>query len=168
MCVEVIMPKKVAFNRLWGGNLVLTENVLMKFDKFKQINSEAPESGGFLIGRSILGAKHIIVDYITLPTKDDTRTRFFFHLDSKKHQSVIKSIWEWSSGAYNYLGHWHTHPEQVPHPSHIDTKDWLRRIKEDFYHLGVIFFLIIGQSEIRAWEGNKHEVRPLEIAYVEN
>ncbi|MBU4046695.1 MAG: Mov34/MPN/PAD-1 family protein, partial [Gammaproteobacteria bacterium] len=36
------------------------------------------------------------------------------------------SRWAASQGTVRYLGEWHTHPEDHPHPSNLDRTEWQR------------------------------------------
>jgi integrative and conjugative element protein (TIGR02256 family) len=72
---------------------------------------------------------HIHVSDVTRPQKKDIRTRFSFNRKDPHHQWYADELWNKSGGIVGYLGEWHTHPEQLPKPSSIDTGDWLRITK---------------------------------------
>lgn len=57
-----------------------------------------------------------------------------------------------SGGTTVYLGEWHTHPEDVPHPSWIDERDWRRIVSKARYEQSHLVFVIAGRIEIRAFE----------------
>ena len=53
----------------------------------------------------------------------------------------------------NYLGEWHTHPEDVPSPSSHDRRDWLRTLDTAQFEQSFLFFIIVGRTSIGVWEG---------------
>ena len=87
--------------------------------------------------------------------RGDRATRHSFHRSRAPHQRAIDEAWTRSQGSCVYLGEWHTHPEPDPHPSTIDLDDWRRRLREDDVEAPYLFFVIVGQSRISAWEGSR-------------
>lgn len=51
-----------------------------------------------------------------------------------------------------YLGEWHTHPEEIPTPSVIDRIGWAKKLLADSFS-EAIFFVILGTTTVRVWEG---------------
>jgi integrative and conjugative element protein (TIGR02256 family) len=122
---------------------------------FAQLSSDAKEAGGVLIGRHIIGTDDVVIDKVTKPSRSDRRTWASFHRARKYHQDILDEEWRASGGTRVYLGEWHTHPEPVPAPSTVDMTDWQRRLRRDLVEASFLFFLIVGQSEVRAWEGSR-------------
>jgi integrative and conjugative element protein (TIGR02256 family) len=89
--------------------------------------------------------------------KKDKQTRNSFYRSSK-HNELVQKIWKKTNGFSTFLGLWHTHPENVPHNSSIDKKDWLDSLLKSKYEKDCLFFLIIGRSHIRCWVGLKDKV----------
>jgi integrative and conjugative element protein (TIGR02256 family) len=123
--------------------------------RFRQSRRRDPESGGVLLGRHLHEDGHVVVDAVTTPMRGDRATRHSFHRSHAPHQRAIDEAWERSKGSCVYLGEWHTHPEPDPHPSTIDLDDWRRRLREDDVEAPYLFFVIVGQTRISAWEGSR-------------
>ncbi|OQP45119.1 hypothetical protein A4D02_34720 [Niastella koreensis] len=142
------------------GRIKLSSNVLITMDGFIQREETTPESGGVLLGRFIKYSKDIVIDKISVPMKDDICTRYSFKRLSLGHQKMIDEEWTQSKGTCNYLGEWHTHPEEFPIPSNVDTRNWKRKLKSDVFSARFLYFIIVGMTEIKIWEGDR---RTLEI-----
>lgn len=140
------------FQRSCGGNVKVTKTAIELWAPYVQDSSSKFEAGGVLLGRRILDTNDIIVDIVTTPMPNDRRKRFQFFRSKTGHQERIKQAWQDSSGATNYLGEWHTHPEDTPRPSCVDRWDWKSLVKAVDFEGDELFFFIVGIEHIRAWE----------------
>jgi len=150
------MAKPLYFARPDHSRLKLGTDALGQMLAFRQSRKRDPEAGGVLLGRHLNEGGHVIVDAVTTPMPGDHATRHSFHRTHAPHQRAIDEAWSRSGGCSVYLGEWHTHPEPDPHPSSIDLDDWRRRLREDDVEAACLFFIIVGQEQVAAWEG----VRP--------
>lgn len=111
---------------------------------------KACEAGGILIGRENAGNTNLVIEYITEPMSKDKRSRYRFLRQDTGHIDFFEKLYNENEGIYGYIGEWHTHPENIPHYSFIDSNNWRRigkKIKsEKQYHL------IVGIQEIGIWE----------------
>lgn len=82
------------------------------------------EAGGLLLG-SVHGA-NMLIEQATVPTEWDKRFRYLFERMPFGHEVIALSRWTASNGTIRYLGEWHTHPEDHPHPSGLDRSEWNR------------------------------------------
>ncbi|MEM6719180.1 MAG: Mov34/MPN/PAD-1 family protein [Bacteroidota bacterium] len=122
---------------------------------FIQDTSQKTEAGGVLLGRFIIDSKNIVIDKVTVPMIGDERSRHKFIRGEKMHQRVITNAWKKSIGTCNYLGEWHTHPQEYPTPSSQDIKNWKEILSTRTFSSQYLYFIIIGTKEIRIWEGSK-------------
>tara|TARA_B100000700_G_C14947880_1_gene810120 strand:+ start:356 stop:853 length:498 start_codon:yes stop_codon:yes gene_type:complete len=132
----------------------VSPSLLARLCDFRQLGLNDPESGGVLIGRHLATSNAILIDQLTLPQNEDIKTRTSFSR-SKKHNKLVKEIWESSNGQSTYVGLWHTHPEPTPQHSPTDKKDWINSLRKSRYEGNLLFFMIVGQSCIRMWMGDK-------------
>ncbi|MCY1018629.1 Mov34/MPN/PAD-1 family protein [Pyxidicoccus sp. MSG2] len=123
--------------------------------RFQQVEAGQPEAGGVLLGRHIVRCLDVVIDEATCPMPGDLRGPVTFHRSREHHQRVIDERWHSSEGTCLYLGEWHTHPEPHPMPSHVDVRDWRRRLREDRFEGASLFFIIVGTREVRVWEGDR-------------
>jgi len=119
---------------------------------YRQNDRSAPEAGGVLLGRIVVERPDVVVETVTVPSSDDRRSRFAFFRARRPTQAAIDAAWEASGDTQNYLGEWHTHPEDHPSPSWVDRRDWQRLSHEAHFEQAALFFLIVGRSSIAAWE----------------
>lgn len=132
--------------------LTVTEQLF----SFRQLKNSSPESGGIILGRLLIDNTDIIIDEISSPGPKDFRSRFSFLRRRDSAQKRVDSAWNQSNGTLVYLGEWHTHPEDIPTPSHsIDLKEWRRISKEASFEQDFLLFLIVGRTQTNAWELEK-------------
>lgn len=92
------------------------------FSSHVQACAVAPESGGLLLGT--VHGQGMLISEATTPTQMDGRWRTLFERMPFGHSAIAKRRWRASSGTVRYLGEWHTHPEDHPHPSGTDLAEW--------------------------------------------
>lgn len=136
------------------GLVRVSASLLTRLCKFRQLKLNSSESGGALIGRHLATSGTILIDELTIPQKEDVKRRTSF-ARSKKHSELVREVWEASNGQSTYVGLWHTHPESAPQYSSIDKKDWINSLNKSRYEGNLLFFVIVGQSYIRMWMGDK-------------
>ena len=118
------------FKRGSGAHLLIGANALSVILEHRQTSSDRKESGGMLIGRFIQNSEDVVVDLASAPASQDLATRFTFWRSCAPAQKIVNDLWEESHSTANYLGEWHTHPEDDPKPSHIDVLNWKRILKK--------------------------------------
>ena len=96
--------------------------VFDRVNPFRQRESAASEAGGILLGYR-RGA-HLYVVVATAPGHEDHGTRVSFRRSANGDREQALSGWYRSDHALDYLGEWHTHPEQTPNPSGTDHRAW--------------------------------------------
>lgn len=149
------LTTRLRFLRPDGSRLVVSAPALAVMISFQQRTWRDAEAGGVLLGRLLRDAPHVVVDEVTTPMSGDRRWFTGFHRSQRAHQQVIDDSWAASGGTCQYLGEWHTHPEENPRPSWIDRCDWRRRLAQDSYDATSLFFLIVGTRTVAAWEGTR-------------
>lgn len=95
---------------------------LETFYQHVQTTDSNCEAGGLLLG-SVHGT-HMLIEQATAPTAHDKRSRYLFERMPFGHETIAWSRWVASQGTIRYLGEWHTHPEDHPHPSGLDRSEW--------------------------------------------
>lgn len=111
----------------WATNdkrtlLHFSKPTLETFCQHVQASDTDCEAGGLLLG-SVHGA-HMLIEEATIPTAWDKRFRYLFERMPFGHEAIALSRWTASQGTVRYLGEWHTHPEDHPHPSGLDRSEW--------------------------------------------
>lgn len=128
------------------------DNILQIMQKHIQVARKCSEAGGILIGRENCGNSNLIIEFITEPMPLDKRSRYRFLRKDTGHLDFFEKLYEENAGVYGYMGEWHTHPENVPQYSSIDSDNW-RKIGKEIkgrtqYHV------IAGIQEMGIWEYN--------------
>ena len=150
-----IQSDNLVYVRPNGGRIKLPVEVIMSIRGFVQNDRHKPEGGGVMLGRYIIGSQDVVIDKISFPMPGDKATRTTFFRKKRAHQQIIDKEWEDSNHTCTYLGEWHTHPERCPTPSCIDEFNWKKKLKKDVFDSDHLFFLIVGTSEMRMWEGHR-------------
>jgi integrative and conjugative element protein (TIGR02256 family) len=146
---------RLRFARPGGGVFEFSANALAVIDAYRQLRPEATEAGGILLGRMILESQDIVIDEATLPSAPDRRKRFSFFRARQPAQKLVERAWGKSDRTQNYLGEWHTHPEDYPSPSALDLKNWKKILRRSVFEQGSLFFVIGGRRAVGTWEGTK-------------
>lgn len=146
------MTSEYVYRRLNGGVVRISSDAVSLMRSHVQVDEDLPESGGILLGRLIAESNDVIVDHAIPPCSEDRASRFRFFRAARPANQSIHDYWERSCGACNYLGEWHTHPEDCPTPSCIDRRNWLRILKKSKLEQEFLFFIIIGRVNLRLWE----------------
>jgi integrative and conjugative element protein (TIGR02256 family) len=146
---------ELRFSRPAEGVVEFAEGALAHLLMHRQLSKGAPEAGGVLLGRLVKGLPDIIVDHALGPSPQDRRGRFFFFRAKSPAQTLIDQAWQASGQTLNYLGEWHTHPEDDPSPSCIDKRDWSRISARARYEQSSLLFVIVGRKHLRVWEAPK-------------
>ncbi|NQT56991.1 MAG: Mov34/MPN/PAD-1 family protein [Desulfobacteraceae bacterium] len=124
--------------------LRISSEVLNAFYKHRQTSSRVYESGGILVGRVL--DEYILIEKATTPGRDDKQGSFFFHRHKSRAQSLVNSAFAESQGKQIYIGEWHTHREETPHPSFIDKWEIKRAFKKSRLNLKFIILIIVGND----------------------
>ncbi|NTW01769.1 MAG: hypothetical protein HGA19_10815 [Oscillochloris sp.] len=140
------------FMRAYGGAVAVSAEPSKVFARYRQLKRTAPEAGGVLLGRLIRASRDIVVDVATEPGLGDKAYRFSFRRAQKRTQLLINQAWQESSGTRNYLGEWHTHPEDDPSPSTVDLLNWRRIASSTIYEQESLLFVVVGRVHMRMWE----------------
>lgn len=127
--------------------LHFTDSTLETFFQHIQAIDTAYEAGGILLG-SVHGT-HMIIKEATVPTKYDKRFRCLFERLPFGHESIALDRWTASNGTIRYLGEWHTHPEDHPHPSGLDRSEW-KRLSAKRRDKRPIIAVIVGRKSLYA------------------
>ena len=125
--------------------------------EYQQKYLHLPESGGVLIGRVLTDSNNVVIDLVSEPCSHDKQKRFAF-FRSNAHQDILTQVWQKSNGTLNYLGEWHTHPEEHPTPSQTDFKNWYKKLKSKGIDTLFLYFIIIGTKSIGVWQGNMKNI----------
>jgi len=123
--------------------------------EYRQLTTASAEAGGILLGRMLLQSPDVIVDEAVRPVATDRRSRFRFWRARRPAQRRIEAEWRTSGRMVNYLGEWHTHPEDTPWPSCHDVENWCRLGRKARYEQDFLIFLIVGTTATGAWEWSK-------------
>lgn len=112
----------IVFESLSGELVVLREEAVKQLIQYRQVFSSSKEAAGVLIGER--RGKHLVVYDISIPGSKDKRSRFRVIRRSTSHKQKVDKCFKESGGRLQYLGEWHTHPEETPQPSGIDISGW--------------------------------------------
>lgn len=141
--------------------LRIHKDVVNTFYNFRQ-KSFLHESGGILLGN--VKENILKIEKATTPGKGDKQGPFFFHRQKKRAQQLINESFSKSKGTLVYIGEWHTHRQQNPHPSYIDKKEIIRAYKKSKLNIDIIILVVVGNSDrlgniwVGFFDGNEFNV----------
>ena len=99
------------------------------------------ETGGIFLGYR--RREDIQIIQATFPGAKDKSSKYAFHRLSPHHQIAATTGWANSEGTLDWVGEWHTHPEDDPSPSSVDTNSWRQIAKRSNKSM---FYSIHGHS----------------------
>ena len=115
-----------------------TDDVLKLLYEYRQVDNR-PESGGILFGEFKL--PEISISSISLPNKNDHRSRFLFIPEKRYRRLLIKKNFH---NGLHYIGEWHTHPQDTPIPSTLDLTSMQDCFIKSHHELHYFLLLIVG------------------------
>ncbi|MBR7781870.1 CBASS system CD-NTase/cGAS isopeptidase Cap3 [Undibacterium luofuense] len=130
-----------------GHLLVIMPTVVTRLLVYRQLHWNSKEAAGVLIGER--RGPHLVVQDISEPGNGDIRSRYSVDRRGSHHQTVVDEAFIRSSGTLQYLGEWHTHPEDKPSPSAKDLSSWRRHLVDSEQML----LVIVGREEM--WAAKK-------------
>lgn len=123
-----------------GQTLCFSAAVLDHLHAYRQTSPVSREAGGHLFAH--VEGNRIEVVHASGPEPRDLRSRLLFAFRKPTAQRIIDA--RFAMGEH-YLGDWHTHPEDVPHPSDIDHTTMASRFKTSDHGLRGMIFCIVGR-----------------------
>ncbi|KQW23199.1 hypothetical protein ASC80_07870 [Afipia sp. Root123D2] len=121
----------------------VAKEALATFAANRQLRFYQREAGGQLFAR-VRGNDWEIVT-ATGPRSRDRRGRFSFWPHRASEQ---KEIFEHHALGLDYVGDWHTHPEDAPKPSSDDLTSIGEIVRRSTHHLPGFLLLIVGRKPL--------------------
>lgn len=126
---------------LSGQRLSFDDAVLSHFERHRQTRFWHREAGGLLFAR--LALPMVEVCAITGPRRTDSRSRYSYWPDERGEQREIEQMF---SRDLHFVGCWHTHPEDIPSPSLIDTRNISDCVRRSQHALNGFVMVIVGRA----------------------
>jgi integrative and conjugative element protein (TIGR02256 family) len=139
------------FQDINGSLVVIMPTVLEQLLSHRQLTICSQEAAGVLIGEA--RGSHLIIRELSEPGEGDIRSRHAVDRRGKHHQTAVDDAFARSGGALQYLGEWHTHPENNPSPSPKDLNSWRKGLPAND---GAVL-IIVGRNQI--WVAKKSGTR---------
>ena len=102
--------------------MLVEDVVISHVCAFRQTTPHAAEAGGILLG--FRRGEHLHVALATPPGPRDRRSKYHFFRAAEFHAQIAHSEWVKAHETMDYVGEWHTHPENHPQPSALDLQEW--------------------------------------------
>ena len=104
------------------------------------------ETGGIIAGKGSYEENNIVITHASSSGPKAVKKRNFFSRDVFYCQRLLDQWANMSKGKIDYLGEWHKHFEEKPHPSPLDLDTMSRIAFARDYHINNPVLLIIGSS----------------------
>lgn len=124
-----------------GQVLVLTQIVLDRFRRHRQLRPWQKEAGGQLFAN--FKSSRIVVVEATGPRRTDRRTRTMYVPDRAAEQ---REIAEMRTRGLHYVGDWHTHPEKFAEPSSPDETSIAECFAKSTHNLNAFVLVVVGTA----------------------
>ena len=123
--------------------ITFTDDVLDHFSVHRQTGCFTSEAGGQLF--ATFGEDQITLRHATGPSWLDRRQRFRFFPNWWAARSDIRRM---HRARFHYVGDWHTHPEPVPTPSHMDRESMHDIFQKSRHDLAGFLMVIVGTDPV--------------------
>lgn len=140
-----MLDTELTFSDHNGHLVVIMDQVAQRLISHRQLHCFSKEAAGILIGER--RGPHLIICELSEPGLGDLRHRFSVNRKGQHHQTRVLTAFTQSDGTKQYLGEWHTHPEDNPTPSSRDICSWQEHIDDS----SPMILLIVGRKNI--WLG---------------
>ncbi len=127
-----------------GVTVLLEDCVLSHFSKYRQISDSGLEAGGQLYIRKGSDRNIFSICCATGPKKKDKRGWSFFF---PNRQLENLEIGKYYKKGFDFVGDWHTHPEDKPIPSKTDIKSVRDRFFKSIHSLDYFVMIIVGRAD---------------------
>jgi len=148
---------EMAFKDSEDNLVVIMTPVLKKLLSYRQQCLTSTEAAGVLIGER--RGSHMIVKSMSEPGIGDIRSRYAVDRTGSHHQAAIDEAFFRSGGTLQYLGEWHTHPEDIPSPSFKDKISWKYQLTET--EPEPMILLIVGRKKLWAAKKERGLIIPI-------
>lgn len=128
-----------------NGMIVIMSNVVEVLLSHRQLTPDSFEAAGVIIGER--RGMHLVINDLSEPGVGDIRHRYNVDRRGQHHQAKVISTFSQSNGRKQYLGEWHTHPEDYPTPSNTDKSSWVKNLKNS----KPMIVIIVGRNDL--WVG---------------
>jgi integrative and conjugative element protein (TIGR02256 family) len=123
-----------------GQSLQIIDSVLQHLDRNRQVRFWQREAGGLLFARFNLPCIEVVE--ATGPRRTDRRTRHSYSPDVEAERAEIEQRF---SRGLHFVGCWHTHPEDIASPSHVDIRNTAECVKRSHHALNGFVMVIVGR-----------------------
>lgn len=124
-----------------GPAIILTDDMLAVFDRYRQRSHRDKEAGGQLFAK-FEGTETVIVD-ATVPSLLDRRNRTRFEPNQWLQQREIRAK---RDQGLHFVGDWHSHPEAVPRPSYVDLHSMRECFACSMHDLRNFVLIVVGTA----------------------
>lgn len=124
-----------------GQTLAFADNVIARFERYRQTKWYHREAGGQLFAR--IRDDLILVESATGPRWRDRRTRHTYEPHRPSEQREIDAH---HHRDLHFVGDWHTHAEPTPQPSFIDLQSMSEVFRRSRHSLNAFLMVIVGTS----------------------
>jgi len=138
-----------------GDLVVIMPNVLDRLMTYRQLHWYTSEAAGVLIGER--RGPHLVVQDVSEPGKGDIRSRYYVDRKGSHHQLAVDQAFLRSGGALQYIGEWHSHPEDEPSPSTKDRDSWGRYLSAP----EPMVLIIVGRRKLMVAKKEGRNIIPL-------
>jgi integrative and conjugative element protein (TIGR02256 family) len=121
-------------------SLVLGRQPLAHMARHRQLHWWQAEAGGQLFAR--YHGPRILVELATGPRPGDRRTRHSYRPDPVAEQQEIDACF---AKGLHFIGDWHSHPEGVPAPSHVDEESIAECVRKSSHGLNGFVLIVVGR-----------------------
>lgn len=132
-----------------NGAIEISETAQKRIRELAAQSEDGHETGGILLGHGPDGNGRIDVEIAGDPGPKAIREPAFFLRDLAHAQRLAIEAWEGSQAIW--VGEWHTHPDGMRIPSHVDLSTYLRLLAASELRFSLFVSIIVTADPTRGW-----------------
>lgn len=125
----------------WGGRIIFVKSVLDRLWRSRQLRFRQNERGGLLY--ATFEGDETRIQVASGPLRPTSSGRLHFKMSL---QTEHQDIQEHYARGLHYVGHWHTHPQQVPVPSTMDLDKMSKLYRRSLHDLRGMVMVVVGRG----------------------
>lgn len=142
--------------------VIFESKVVSTLWSHRQDGGKGPEAGGQIFAE--FNGSTIRVVHASVPGGNDRRWWSRFIPDRLREQ---REIYQQYQAGLHFVGDWHTHPQEMPSPSHTDVESLQDCFRKSKHQLNALLMVIIGfgalPDAIGVWRIDDNICNPLAL-----
>lgn len=144
------IPRSMKIQSERFGHIELQPQIIAYLQSYRQ--RPGTSETGAALGGYFRSDGTLVISHVMPPSPRNKAGPFWLKRHRGDAQTFVNTIFADTKGAANYVGEWHTHPEEIPYPSPLDFKMLADLLKNSRLEIPFLIGVIVGDTgRISVW-----------------